>query len=152
VNNDESEHEGIGAWAKRFYFTNREALESALRPFGLGSTQWYVLHQLANHGPTIQRDLGQQLHLERATLSGVVSTLVRKGLINQVKGEGDRRQRMLELTGAGAKLWAQLPDPFAEFREISFGVTSEADKATVVRVLQEATARLAEYSARDGKR
>jgi MarR family transcriptional regulator, lower aerobic nicotinate degradation pathway regulator len=152
VDNDKSEHEGIGAWAKRYYFTNREALESALRPFGLGSTQWYALYQLVNHGSTLQRDLGQLLHLERATLSGVVATLVRKGLINQVEGEGDRRQRMLELTPAGARLWARLPDPFAEIRAVSFGATSDEDKATVMRVLQEATGRLADYIAADGKR
>lgn len=152
MDNDETEHEGIGAWAKRYYFSNREALESALRPFGLGSTQWYMLYQLANHGPTLQRDLGQILHLERATLSGVVATLVRKGLIDQVAGEGDRRQRMLELTPSGSKLWAQLPDPFAEIRAVSFGETSEADKATTIRVLQEATGRLAEYLAAGGKR
>ena len=145
-----SEHEGIGAWAKRYYFTNREALESALRPFGLGSTQWYVLYQLANAGPTLQRDLGQILHLERATLSGVVATLVRKGLIKQVEG-ADRRQRMLELTPEGTKLWAKLPDPFAEIRAISFGPTSAEDTATTIRVLQEATNRLTDYMAQNGK-
>jgi MarR family transcriptional regulator, lower aerobic nicotinate degradation pathway regulator len=144
VENDETEHEGVGAWAKRYYFTNREALESALRPFGLGSTQWYVLYQLANDGPTMQRDLGQILHLERATLSGVVATLVRKGLIDQVEGAGDRRQRMLELTPAGSKLWAKLPDPIADIRAIAFGPTSDADTATAIRVLREATQRLTE--------
>lgn len=140
-----TEHEGVGAWAKRYYFTNREALESALRPFGLGSTQWYVLYQLANDGPTMQRDLGQILHLERATLSGVVATLVRKGLIEQAEGTGDRRQRMLALTPAGSDLWAQLPDPVAELRGIAFGPTSAEDTATAIRVLQEATRRLTEH-------
>jgi DNA-binding MarR family transcriptional regulator len=144
VENDETEHEGVGAWAKRYYFTNREALESALRPFGLGSTQWYVLYQLANDGPTMQRDLGLILHLERATLSGVVATLVRKGLIDQVEGAGDRRQRMLKLTTGGSTLWAKLPDPIAEIRAIAFGPTSEADSVTAIRVLREATQRLTE--------
>jgi DNA-binding MarR family transcriptional regulator len=145
------EHEGVGAWAKRYYFTNREALESALRPFGLGSTQWYVLYQLANDGPTIQRDLGQILHLERATLSGVVATLVRKGLIEQAEGAGDRRQRMLELTPAGRDLWAQLPDPIEEIRAVAFGPTSDVDKATAIRVLREATQRLNDHIAANAK-
>jgi DNA-binding MarR family transcriptional regulator len=147
VDSDETEHEGVGAWAKRYYFTNREALESALRPFGLGSTQWYVLYQLANDGPTMQRDLGQILHLERATLSGVVSTLVRKGLIEQAEEAGDRRQRILEFTPAGAELWAKLPDPVAKIREIAFGQTSDSDTATAIRVLREATERLTDHLA-----
>ena len=145
MSSDEIEHEGVGAWAKRYYFTNREALESALRPFGLGSTQWYVLYQLANSGPTMQRDLGQILHLERATLSVVVATLVRKGLIEQVPGAEDRRQRMLELTPAGTELWSRLPDPIAEIRSIAFGPTSAEDAATTIRVLREATQRLTEH-------
>ena len=145
MGSDETEHEGVGAWAKRYYYTNREALESALRPFNLGSTQWYVLYQLANVGPTMQRDLGQILHLERATLSGVVGTLVRKGLIEQVEGAGDRRQRMLELSPSGAELWARLPDPIAEIRQIAFGPTSASDTTTAIRVLQEATERLTDY-------
>jgi len=145
VSSDEIEHEGVGAWAKRYYFTNREALESALRPFGLGSTQWYVLYQLANSGPTMQRDLAQILHLERATLSVVVATLVRKGLIEQAPGADDRRQRMLELTAAGSELWARLPDPVAEIRSIAFGPTSAEDAATTIRVLREATQRLTEH-------
>jgi len=145
VSSDEIGHEGVGAWAKRYYFTYREALESALRPFGLGSTQWYVLYQLANSGPTMQRDLGQMLQLERATLSVVVATLVRKGLIEQAPGADDRRQRMLELTPAGSELWARLPDPIAEIRSIAFGPTSDADAATAIRVLREATQRLTEH-------
>jgi len=145
VSSDEIGHEGVGAWAKRYYFTYREALESALRPFGLGSTQWYVLYQLANGGPTMQRDLGQMLKLERATLSVVVATLVRKGLIEQAPGADDRRQRMLELTPAGTELWARLPDPIAEIRSIAFGPTSDADAATAIRVLREATQRLTEH-------
>ena len=145
MSSDEIEHEGVGAWAKRYYFTNREALESALRPFGLGSTQWYVLYQLANSGPTMQRDLGQILHLERATLSVVVATLVRKGLIEQAPGADDRRQRMLELTAAGSELWSRLPDPVDQLRSIAFGPTSAEDAATTIRVLREATRRLTEH-------
>ena len=150
MDKDETEHEGVGAWAKRYYYTNREALESTLRPFGLGSTQWYVLYQLANDGPTVQRDLGQILHLERATLSAVVTTLVGKGLIAQAEGRDDRRVRVLELTGAGKDLWERLPDPVAELRSIAFGPTDAADTATAIRVLQEATRRLNDHLAKNG--
>ncbi len=40
----ESRHDAIGAWTKRCYFAGRAAMDSALRPFDLGSTQWYVLY------------------------------------------------------------------------------------------------------------
>jgi DNA-binding MarR family transcriptional regulator len=151
-NEAENQHEGVGAWAKRYYFTNRAALESVLRPYGLGSTQWYVLYQLANEGPTMQRDLGQILHLERATLSGVVTTLVRKGLIDQVAGTGDQRQRVLRLTAAGAALWKKLPDPVAEIRTIAFGGLDPDEMATAIRVLEAATQRLSKHIAESSTR
>ena len=58
-------------------------MESVLRPYDIGSTQWYVLYQLANDGPTMQRDLGRMLQIERATLSGIVSTLVLRASSNK---------------------------------------------------------------------
>ena len=117
-------------------------MESVLRPYDLGSTQWYVLYRLANEGPTMQRDLGQMLHIERATLSGVVATLVRKGLIEQIPDADDLRQRLLRLTRAGLKLWQELPDPIAMIHAVSFEGADDAELVTAIRVLQAATRRL----------
>ncbi len=72
-------HSAVGAWAKRCYFAGRAAMEAMLRPFDLGSTQWYILYQLVHHGPTMQRDLGQLLQVERSTLTVIVGALVRQG-------------------------------------------------------------------------
>src|SRR5579871_5473853 len=107
----ERKHDSVGAWAKRLYFASRAMMDSVLRPYDIGSTQWYVLHQLANEGPTMQRDLVLMLQIERATLSGVVTALVRKGLVDQTPSAEDQRQRMLCMTRAGTKLWKELPDP-----------------------------------------
>jgi DNA-binding MarR family transcriptional regulator len=117
-------------------------MESVLRPYDLGSTQWYVLYQLANNGPTMQRDLGRMLQIERASLSGIVTTLVRKGFVDQVHGSEDQRQRVLRITHAGMKLWEELPDPLALIRAIAFEGSDAAELATAVRVLQAATQRL----------
>jgi DNA-binding MarR family transcriptional regulator len=140
-------HGSVGAWAKSYYFAVRASMDSVLRPYELGSTQWYVLYQLANHGPTMQRDLGHLLQIERATLSGIVATLVRKGLVAQVPGSEDQRQRVLRITDAGMKLWEELPDPLAVIRAIAFDGSDVADLATAIRVLQAATQRLNDHLA-----
>jgi DNA-binding MarR family transcriptional regulator len=93
----------------------------------------------------MQRDLGRMLQIERATLSGIVTTLVRKGLIDQVAGSEDQRQRVLRLTDAGRKLWEELPDPLAHIRTIAFEGSDAAELATAVRVLQAATQRLNDH-------
>ncbi len=119
-------------------------MESVLRPYDIGSTQWYVLYQLANDGPTMQRDLGRMLQIERATLSGIVSTLVRKGLVEQTPDPADQRQRMLRITASGLKVWDELP-ALALIEAVAFDGVDAAELATVVKVLQAATQRLKDH-------
>ena len=142
---ENSRHDSVGGWAKRLYFASRAVMDSILRPYDLGSTQWYVLHQLADEGPTMQRDLVRMLHIERATLSGVVATLVRKGLVDQAPDPDDQRQRILRITRAGRKLWKELPDPIEIILTVAFNDADPAELATARRVLQAATQRLNNY-------
>ncbi len=135
-------HDSVGAWAKRLYFASRAVMDTVLRPYGLGSTQWYVMYQLANEGPTMQRDLVSILNIERATLSGVVTTLVRKGLVAQSPDSEDQRQRMLRITRAGSKLWEALPNPIEQILEVAFEGADPAEMEIARRVLQGATQRL----------
>src|SRR6202795_4440223 len=138
-------HDSVGAWAKRLYFAGRAVMDSVLRPYDLGSTQWYVLSQLANEGPTMQRDLVGMLQVERATLSGVVATLVRKGLVDQMPDSDDQRQRMLRITRSGTKLWKSLPNPTEILLAIAFDGADPAELAIARRVLKAATQRLNEH-------
>jgi DNA-binding MarR family transcriptional regulator len=138
-------HDSVGAWAKRLYFAARAVMDSVLRPYDLGSTQWYVLYQLANEGPTMQRDLVRMLQIERATLSGIVATLVRKGLVDQTPDTDDQRQRMLRITRSGTKLWKELPDPIELIVAVAFDGADPAELAIARRVLQAATQRLKEH-------
>lgn len=138
-------HASVGAWAKRCFFSGRALMDSALRPYDLGSTQWYVLCQLANVGPTMQRDLVRTLYIERATLSGIVATLVRKGLVAQVPDHVDQRQRLLQLTASGKKLWGELPD-LSFIHKVAFDGIDAAAIATAISVLRTATERLDNFS------
>nr|WP_269328921.1 MarR family transcriptional regulator [Kineosporia babensis] len=117
-------------------------IDSVLRPYSLGSTQWYVLHHLAHQGPTPQRDLVRLLDIERASMSGIVATLVRKGLIGQETGPGDQRQRIVSLTPEGARLWEELPNPIEHILAVAFAGVDQDDLATTLRVLRTATERL----------
>ena len=129
-------------WIKRYYLASRELMEATLRPYDLGSTQWYVLWRLVNHGPAVQREFLDLLQVEKATLSQVVAALVRKGLVAQAPSLADQRQRVLTITPAGLALWHTLPDPIERILSLSFDGVDEADLALVVRVLQGATERL----------
>ena len=141
----EDQHESVGAWAKQYYYASRTLIESTLRQYDLGSTQWSVLYLLANDGPMMQRDLVHRLRIERATLSGIVATLVRKGLVEQMPDSLDQRQRVLRLSTSGMKVWEGLPDPVAIVQDISFGATDAAELHIALRVLKAATQRLNDH-------
>lgn len=117
-------------------------MDSVLRPHDLGPTQWYVLYELATAGATPQRNLARLLQIERATLTGVVAALVRKGLVTQTPDATDQRQKVLIITPAGAALWRKLPDPIALILETAFHGMPEHDIETTARVLRDATDRL----------
>jgi DNA-binding MarR family transcriptional regulator len=145
VEQEALQRDSVGAWAKRLYFASRGVMDTVLRPYGLGSTQWYVLYQLANVGPTMQRDLVTMLNIERATLSGVVTTLVSKGLVAQAPDAQDQRQRMLRITRAGSRLWEALPNPIEQILQVAFEHADPAEMETARRVLRAATKRLNEH-------
>ena len=116
-----------------------------LRPYDLGTTQWYVLSQLSERGPTMQRDLLRALEVERATLSVVVTTMVRKGLVEQLGDRVDQRQKLIRMTPAGAKLWEELPD-LSIIHRIAFDGIDGAAVATAIDVLRTATERLENFA------
>ncbi len=120
-------------------------MESVLRPYDLGNTQWYVLYLLANDGPMNQRDLTRMLEIERATLSAGIRALVRKGLINQMSDPDDQRRKVLQITTAGRNLWATLPDPIGLIATVAFDGVDDTEIETTNRVLRNATQRLNSY-------
>jgi MarR family transcriptional regulator, lower aerobic nicotinate degradation pathway regulator len=137
--------EAAGSSAKKYFLASRALMESVLRPYDLGNTQWYALYLLAKEGPMNQRHLTRKLEIERATLSAVISALVRKGLIDQVPDPDDQRQRVLQITAAGRNLWATLPDPIGLIARVAFHGVDDAEIATTNRVLRDATQRLINY-------
>lgn len=139
---DPAQHQSAGAWAKKYHLAARAVIEATLRPYELGSTQWYVLWRLVTIGPIAQRELVVLLEVEKATLSGVVSALVRKGLIEQTTDPEDQRQKLLSITPAGRDLWASLPDPIDLILKTAFEGVAEDDLAVVVRVLSLGVERL----------
>lgn len=142
---EELKLEAAGSWAKKYFLASKAVMDDVLRPFDLGGTQWYVLHLLINHGAMKQRDLTRTLEVERATLSAVISVLLRKQLIEQAPDPQDQRQKVLHLTARGADLFALVPDPIALITAVAFQGVDDADVATTQRVLRDATHKLFNY-------
>lgn len=76
-------------------------LEPALAACALTLTQLGVLEAVLHLGPLTHRELGRKLLTSPGNLTDVVDKLERRGLVRRVRGEQDRRQVRVELTGEG---------------------------------------------------
>lgn len=72
-----------------------------LRPLGVSAAGGLALGQLRDHGPMTPSELGQRLIVTRATVTGIVDSLERRGFARRNPHPDDRRSLIVELTDAG---------------------------------------------------
>ena len=84
--------------------------DAALKDAGLTNGQFSLMVSLSRpQQPTITQ-VGELLAMDRTTITAAVKALQRRGLVNAVTNEKDRRERRLSLTPEGAEtLRAALP-------------------------------------------
>ena len=89
------------------YAASREVIRR-YRPYldalGLTYTQYIVLLVIWEHGTISVRDLGRILCLDSGTLTPVLKTLEKAGLIDRRRSVQDERVLMITLTQAGSAL------------------------------------------------
>lgn len=84
-----------------FYKLIQKALEERL-PENLSITQGKTICILSAHGPMNQRQLGEHLSLEPATVARALDNLEQQGLVKREAFPGDRRAFLVHLTRSGA--------------------------------------------------
>jgi len=75
-----------------------------LRPLGVSAAGGLVLGLLRDHGDLSPSELGQRLIVTRATVTGVVDSLERRGYVRRVPNPADRRSVLVELTADGRRV------------------------------------------------
>lgn len=81
------------------------------RQHGLTGSQSMVLRSLVHNGPLSSADLSRKLFVTPSNITGVIDRLEKKGLVERMRKEGDRRVSLITLTETGAELSKSLPDP-----------------------------------------
>ncbi|MEP9364058.1 MarR family transcriptional regulator [Nocardioides sp. CN2-186] len=79
----------------------------------LSLTQVRVLAILRNHEPTMAQ-LADHLGLDRSTVSGLVDRAAKRGLVERVSNDEDRRSSRVRLTAAGRRLAEDGADEISE--------------------------------------
>jgi DNA-binding MarR family transcriptional regulator len=80
--------------------------DDALRPIGLTSGQFSLLMSLNRPEPPNITQVAALLAMDRTTLTANLKPLERRGFVDVLKGEKDRRRRILALTPAGRTMLA----------------------------------------------
>jgi DNA-binding MarR family transcriptional regulator len=93
--------------AQRAARTLARRFDDALRPVGLTNQQFSLLMSLNRPAPPPMAPVAQLLGMDRTSLTAALKPLERRGLIEIVGDEDDRRVRRLLLTEAGIVLLAQ---------------------------------------------
>jgi DNA-binding MarR family transcriptional regulator len=72
-----------------------------LRPLGVSAAGGLVLGILRDRGSMTPSELGERMVVTRATVTGVVDSLERRGYVRRSANPADRRSLLVELTPAG---------------------------------------------------
>jgi DNA-binding MarR family transcriptional regulator len=78
-----------------------ERIGRLLRPLGVSAAGGLVLGQLRDHGAMSPSELGERLIVTRATVTGLLDSLERRGLVSRSANPVDRRGLLVGITPAG---------------------------------------------------
>lgn len=116
------------------YAASREIIK-CYRPYldamGLTYTQYIVLLVIWEAGTISVRDLGRRLYLDSGTLTPVLKTLEKNGLITRRRNTMDERVLLVSVTEAGAALKAKAAELPQVIRKAS-GLTDAEIETLVV--------------------
>jgi DNA-binding MarR family transcriptional regulator len=79
-----------------------------LRPLGVSSPGGLVLGLLRDHGPMAPSEIGSRLIVTRATVTGLVDSLERRGFVQRTANPHDRRSLVVTITPDGLKVLAEV--------------------------------------------
>ena len=79
-----------------------------LRPLGVSAAGGLILGILRDHGTMPPSEVGDRLQVTRATVTGVVDSLERRGFVGRSANPADRRSLLLEITPEGRAVVQEL--------------------------------------------
>ena len=94
---------------KRLYLLMNYHIEEELKSYGLARSQFQVIYFLYQERKLSQKDLQIVMQVEPATLTVIIDSLEKKGLLKRVVSKTDKRSRTLQLTAKGQKLRESIP-------------------------------------------
>jgi DNA-binding MarR family transcriptional regulator len=118
-----------------------------LKSHGLTRASWYVLHCVSEAGTLSQRRLQELLGIESGSMAIIVDGLVRKGWLDRIPSETDRRANYLRLSPKGGIRWKAVPDIESMVRKMLMREITKEEEADAVSILKKGWTSLTRKSA-----
>jgi MarR family 2-MHQ and catechol resistance regulon transcriptional repressor len=125
-------HEAVADLVRVYQFRDRDRICC----HDVSVTQCYALETIVAHGPLRLSALAERLFLDKSTTSRVVSTLVRKGYVEQRADAEDGRATTLSATRQGQRLCARITDDLVDQQRQLLQDLDPDVRAGVVQVLR----------------
>jgi DNA-binding MarR family transcriptional regulator len=107
-----------------------------LRPFDLTPAGGLVLSALADAGPLSPSQLSERLIVTRATMTGLLDSLERRGHLRRAPHPTDRRGLLVEITSRGKRVADEFRRVIHAAEAEWLGALSETQQRTLIRLLQ----------------
>ena len=108
----------------------RSANADAMRQFGIGAAQLFVLREIADAPGLSQAQLAERTHTSQSSVSEVVGRLVADGYVRRENATTDRRRSVLELTERGTAVASTIGIPVQQRLVAGLGALSRDECRT----------------------
>lgn len=116
--------------------THHRRVHAEFAKVGLSHGQPRILNYLANNDGCIQKDLSDNCHIEPATVTSVLSSMERVGLIYRKNNPRDRRVLNVFLTEKGKEVQNAIQNTFHSLEEECFYGFTEEEKIQAMSFLK----------------
>ncbi|MFN3349979.1 MAG: MarR family winged helix-turn-helix transcriptional regulator [Pseudorhodoplanes sp.] len=120
------DEQSLGYLFRYGYRAFARAISNELQPFDISSGQWSVLRVLWDREGLSQVELADRMRIEKASLTGVLDAMEKRGLISRTRNSDDRRKVNIHLTPRARSLKEKLLPFRAKInKKATRGMTSE---------------------------
>jgi DNA-binding MarR family transcriptional regulator len=110
--------------------------KSKLKPYGVTPVQYGILQLLWEKDGQYASELADVLHLEGATMTGIIDRLVKRSLVERRPDLRDRRVNRIYLTEEGQHLEAELRQQMVDMNKEVLSAFSEEEVKKIKQILK----------------
>jgi MarR family transcriptional regulator for hemolysin len=123
----------------------RNRLDHALQEFDLTAAQFSVVSQIRlAEQPVTAAEIAQRLESDRPTISGIISRLEKKGLVEKHDHPVDRRSAYLQVSADAVELVDRIMARSEELTSDIFSIYSKAEREQLEHLMMRLLERIGE--------